>query len=163
MTTRTFKQFGQGYGATPATVTAIIGGTTVFSGNVPTVDSPMPSLPDLEVTGTELYSWTNTVDFAGTQSFSLSVQNSTVLLMYSFADYYVANNSAEFGPCYSYALGNILICDPFTDVAIDGISLQRGTDENQLSGQWYWTIPAGSTFTATLNVSAGVEPSPPTP
>ena len=163
MTTRTFKQFGQGYGATPAVVTTSIGGTVVFSGNVPTVDSPMPSFPNLEVTGTELYTWTNTVDFAGTQSFSMTVQNSTVLLTESFANYCNANDSAQFGLFYTYEVGNTLVADPFTDVAIDGISLQKSMDYSEYNGQWYWTIPAGSTFTATLNVSAGVEPSPPTP
>ena len=163
MTTRTFKQFGQGYGATPAVVTASIGGTVVFSGDIPTVDSPIPSLPNPTVIGTELYTWTNTVDFAGTQSFSLTVQNSTVLLTDSFADYIIANDSTQFGVFYSYTVGNILISDPFTGEAIDGIALQRKSDDSELTGQWYWKIPAGSTFTATLNVSAGVEPTPPTP
>lgn len=160
MTTRTFKQFGQAYGSTPATITATINGTVVFSGEIPTIDSPLPGLPDLSITGTELFTWTNTVDFSGTQSFSISVANSPLLLTYTSADYCSANNVSQFQSFYSYIQDGINISDPFSNTAIDGVAVQRGPDSTDLSGQWYWIIPAGSTFTATLNVNAGVEPPP---
>ena len=160
MTTRTFKQFGQAYGATPAVITATIGGTVVFSGEVATVDAPWPSLPNVEITGTELYTWTNTVEFAGTQSFSLSVANSPLLLADTLADY-IANNSAQFGSFYSYQDSGTTISDPFSNVAIDGVIMQKSPEYSELLGQWYWQIPAGSTFTATLNISAGNVPTSP--
>lgn len=158
MTTRTFKQLGQAYGSTPATITATVNSTVVFSGQIPTIDAPLPILPDLSFTGTELFTWTNTVDFAGTQSFSISVANSPLLLTNTSADYCSANNSSEFQSFYSYIQDSINISDPFSNTAIDGVAVQRGPDSTDLLGQWYWIIPVGSTFTATLNVNAGVEP-----
>jgi hypothetical protein len=40
---RTLLFYGYAYGATPVTLTATINGSTVFSGEVPTVDAPTPS------------------------------------------------------------------------------------------------------------------------
>jgi hypothetical protein len=158
MTIRTFQQFGQAYGSTPATITASINGTVIFSGEIPTIDAPLPALPNLAVKGTELFTWTNTVDFSGTQSFSISVTNSPLLLTDTSADYCFANNSSEFQSFYSYIEGDFIITDPLSNTAIDAVGVQRTTE---LSGQWYWLIPAGSTFTATLNINAGIEPAPP--
>ena len=163
MTTRTFKQLGQSYGSTPAIITATINGTVVFSGEITTIDTPLPILPNLSVTGTELFTWTNTVDFSGTQSFSISVDNSPLLLTDTSADYCVANNVSQFQSFYSYTQGDTYIYDPFSNTAIDGVAVQRNTSIPELTGQWYWLVPAGSTFTATLNVNAGVEPTPPPP
>lgn len=160
MTTRTFKQLGQSYGSTPAIITATINGTVVFSGEITSIDIPLPILPDLSVIGTELFTWTNTVDFSGTQPFSISVANSPLLLTDTRADYCVANNVSQFQSFYSYIQDGINISDPFSNTAIDGVAVQRGPDSTNLLGQWYWIIPAGSTFTATLNVNAGVEPPP---
>jgi hypothetical protein len=158
MTTRTFKQLGQAYGSTPAEIVAIVNGTVVFSGAVPTTDTPLPVLPDESVSGTQLFTWTNTVDFSGTQSFSISVTNSPLLLTDTLADYVISNVTSKFGGFYHHNIDGVTIGDPITNAAIDGIPMQRGPDSTNLTGQWYWTIPAGSTFTATLNVDAGVEP-----
>jgi hypothetical protein len=157
MTTRNFKQTGQAYGATPASITATIDGTVVYTGPVPTVDTPLPSLPANVVTP-EIFTWTNTVAFAGTQSYSIAVIGSPLLLDFTGADHCIANNVAEFGSFYTYEIGGVTIVDPFTNVAIDGVAMQRGPDNSKLSGQWVWLIPAGSTLTATLNVNAGVPP-----
>ena len=164
MTTRTFKQCGQAYGSTPASITATINGTEVFSGPVPTVDQPLPTLPELSanVSLPTLFTWTNTVDFAGTQSFSIAVTGSQLLLDFTGADY-CGNRKEEFKNFYRYEIGGVIVADPLTNVAIDGLAMQRGPDNSQFSGQWQWVIPAGSTFTATLNVSAGIEPPPPPP
>jgi hypothetical protein len=40
---RTLQFYGAAYGNTPVTLTATINGTSVFSGEVPTIDSPLPS------------------------------------------------------------------------------------------------------------------------
>ena len=161
MTTRTFKQFGQAYGNVPATIVVNINGSEIFSGAVPTENTVFPSFPNPEITVAELFTWTNTVDFAGTQSFSISVQNSPLLLAYTQTDYVMSNNVSAFSVVNTYDDGGVTVSDPFTNVAIDGVAMQRGPDNNPLSGQWFHIIPAGSTFTATLNIKAGVEPSPP--
>lgn len=161
MTTRTFKQLGQAYGSTPAVITATINGAVVFSGEIPTINTPIPPMPDTGLTGSELYTWTNTVEFSGTQSISISVANATLLLTDSFADN-CSNLTAEFAPFYSIQDDGVLISDPFTNVTIDGVAMLRGPDSSSLSGQWHWIIPAGSTWSATLNVQAGyVPPLPP--
>lgn len=160
MTTRNFKQCGWAYGSIPASITATIDGTMVFSGPVSTLDQPLPILPDslANVSPPTLFTWTNTVAFAGTQSFSIAVTGSPLLLAFTAADHCINNNVALFSSCYSYDDGGVTVVDPLTNVAIDGVAQQRGPDNSQLSGQWQWLIPPGSTFTATLNVLAGVEP-----
>jgi len=163
MTIRNFKQGGQAYGAIPASITATVGGTVVFSGPVSTLDQPLPVLPDLAtyVTPPTLFTWTNAVDFAGTQSYSIAVTGSPLLLGPIEGDHVFANNAAEFGFVYTYDIDGITVADPLTNVAIDDVALTRGPDNAELPGQWEWLIPAGSTLTATLNVTAGVEPTPP--
>lgn len=161
MTTRNFIQRGQAYGPTTASITASIDGTVVFSGPISTVDTPMPTRPDLSTDPMPtIFTWTNTVAFAGTQSYSISVTGSPLLLSSSSADNCVANNISSFLTFYTYEIDGVTVADPLTNVAIDGVAMQRGPDNSTLSGQWEWVIPAGSTLTATLNVNAGVEPPP---
>lgn len=158
MTTRTFKQMGQAYGSTPCAITATINGVIVFSGEIPTLDIPFPILPNTAISTVDLFTWNNTVDFSGTQSFSISVANAPLLLTNTQADCVLANNTTAFSSFYSYDNNGVTVVDPFTNVAIDGVVMQKSPDYSTMTGQWYWSIPAGSTFSATLNVSAGVEP-----
>ena len=160
MTIRNFKQCGQAYGSTPASITATIDGTVVFSGPVSTLDQPLPILPEPsdDVSPPTLFTWTNTVDFAGTQSYSIAVTGSPLLLGFTGADHCVANYVAQFSSTYTYEIGGVVVADPLTNVSIDGTVRTRGPDNQTLSGQWQWLIPAGSTLTATLNVNAGVPP-----
>jgi hypothetical protein len=178
MTTRTFKQFGQGYGSTPATIVATIDGVQVFNGPVNTVDEPLPLGP-VTNPGSEIFTWTNTVDFAGTQSFSISVTGSSLLLTVTSANYpflqidtnvtepFIINSSVDFSyfytNFYTKNVNGVNLADPFTNVTIGGVPQQRAPrpNDSELPGQWYWLIPAGSTFTATLNVMAGTDPASP--
>jgi len=155
MKTRIFKQLGQAYGIIPAVITATIDNEVIFSGEVTTIDLPLPMLPDPAVTGIELFTWTNTVCFSGTQSYSISVTGSPLLLTLSIADNVMANDTAAFGRFYFSKNNGVIIEDPLTDVQIDGISMHVGHERHGLNGQLYWIIPARSTFTATLNVHAG--------
>lgn len=162
MTTRNFKQCGQAYGSTPASITATIGGTVVFSGEISTLDQPLPIFPEPapNVAPPTLFTWINTVDFSGTQSYSIAVTGSPLLLGSIAVDHVIANNAAEFGLVYTYDDDGVMISDPLTNVAIDNVAQQRGPNNSEFPGQWHWLIPAGSTLTATLNVTAGVEPPP---
>ena len=158
MTTRNFKQLGQAYGSTPASITATIDGTVVYSGTIPTFDTPIPSRPDVSTDSvTTLFTWTNTVEFAGTQSYSIAVTGSPLLLCFIEADYCIPNAIANFNIPYTYDYNGVTIADPLTNVAIDGVPQTRGPD-NTLVGPWHWLIPAGSILTATLNVNAGCVP-----
>ena len=157
MTTRNFKQCGQAYGAIPASITATIDGTVVFSGLISTLDTPIPTRPNASIDSLPtIFTWTNTVEFSGTQPYSIAVTGSPLLLDFTGADHCVANNVAQFQVPYIYETDGVRVADPLTNVAIDGVAQQR--DPITLTGQWQWLIPAGSTFTATLNVNAGVEP-----
>jgi len=164
MTTRNFIQCGQAYGSTTASITATIDGTVIFSGPISTLDTPIPSRPDA-ATGPlpTIFTWTNTVAFAGTQSYSVAVTGSPLLLGFTGADHCIANYAAQFNTIYTYEIDGAIVADPLTNVAIDGVVHTRGPDNSTLSGQWQWLIPAGSTLTAILNVTAGVEPAPPAP
>lgn len=157
MTTRNFKQCGQAYGLTPASITATIDGTVVYSGSISTLDAPLPARPEGNASVPIIFTWTGTVAFEGTQSYSIAVSGSPLLLGFTGADHVVGNNVAEFGTIYTYESGGVVITDPFSNVAIDGV-VQTRSNDNTLTGQWEWLIPVGSTFTATLNVNAGVEP-----
>lgn len=165
MTTRTFIQQGQGYGSTPVDVTVKIGGTVVYSGTIPTLDEPPPQ-GGTGATGplTNLFSWTNDVNFSGQQDFEVSVDGGLMLMTQTVANYTVLTDSAgntfpgnatSFGGFWIEQVGNVLIGDPFTNEQIDGIPSPDHPDPTQLTGQWWWYVPNGSTFTATLNVSAG--------
>jgi hypothetical protein len=165
MTDRTFQQWAQGYGSTPCQVVCQIDGNTVFSGTVTTLDVPLPSLPDAEYMGPPVaWSWQDSADFSGTKQFTVSVTGSTLLLAQTFANNPYGNvaNLEEFGSFYSREIDGIIYHDPFTNETIDGV-VQQGPYEPTESGQWWWTIPAGSTFAATMNVIAATPPTPPEP
>lgn len=173
MTTRTFKQKGQAYGSTTASIVASINGVTVYSGTVNTVNEPMPSLPDTENSyGVDLFSWQEDAAFAGTQTISIAVTGSDLLLTDSIANYvavlnpdynpsdpaskeWISGGADVYGSFYNITEdGTNYYSDPFTNEAIDGNSQEHVPDPD-LPGQWYWRIPAGSTFTATVNIQAG--------
>lgn len=156
MTTRNFKQCGQAYGSTPASITATIDGTVVYSGPISTLNTPVISRPAGNVSLPTIFTWNNTVAFAGTQSYSIAVTGSPLLLSCTEADHFIANNTAEFHAFYTYESNGMHTSDPFSNVTIDGVAQTRSSSE--LPGQWQWLVPAGSTFTATLNVNAGIEP-----
>lgn len=158
MTTRTFIQNGQGYGPTPVAIVAKIDGNVVFSGNVPTVNQPLPILPDPNVNiTTNLYTWTNDLTFSGEQDFELTVENGTLLLTKSLANYsdLVPLSTEEYNPFFYEIIDGVKIYDAFTNEKIDGVTQIEHPDPASLTGQWWWVIPSGSTFTATLNIMAG--------
>lgn len=91
MTTRTIKIIGQGYGSTPVAVTATVNGSTVFNGNVPTVnedirvtDDAGPGLTliqnELLSNQTTLFSFGLDVGFSGNVSVSFDVSGGSVYL-----------------------------------------------------------------------------------
>lgn len=164
MSTRTFKQMGQGYGSLPATITAKIGDKIVFSGEVATVNQPLPVLPDLSFQmNNTLFSWTDNTEISGTTTMEITVEGSPVLLANTVANYYFDSPAYEneFTGFYSYVVDGVYYGDPLSNEMIDGIIVSRAEDPS-LTGQWFWTILPGSTFTATVNIEASRPlPSPP--
>jgi len=177
MTTRTFKQMGQGYGSSNATITAKINGATVFSGIVPTANQRLPSSPSgTDDTYPTLFTWTNDVDFEGTQTMEITVTGATVLLAEIKANYmrvakiegkienpdsnWVPTNYESKGPdtygfIFNEKVDGFIYTDPVTNVVIDGVPINVTRDPS-LFGQLHRTINPGSTFICQLNVQAGL-------
>jgi hypothetical protein len=159
--TRTFTQQGQAYGAVPCIITAKIDGVVVFSGEVLTINTPVPPLPDLHLNlGVPLFSWTKPVDFAGTCELEIAVSGSQLVITDTTADYVDPTDPSVTGSFYQIEIDGIVYGDPFTDEKINGVQ-QTGPYNPELPGQWYWNVLPGNTFTATVNINAGVIPSPP--
>jgi hypothetical protein len=160
MTDRTFQQWAQGYGSTPCQVICQIDGNTVFSGTVTTLDQPFPSLPDPEYIGPPAaWSWQDSADFTGTKQLTISVTGSDLLLAQTFANNPYGNvaNLDQFKSFYQQEIDGVVYYDPFTDETIDGV-VQPGPFVPETTGQWWWRIPAGSTFAATLHIVAAAPP-----
>ena len=165
MSIRTFKQLGQAYGPIPATIVAKIDGVEVFSGEILTVNQPLPSLPSESPDVTNaLFSWTKDTSFSGAINLEITVEGSPVLLTDSRANYPIdaPEYADEYNIFYSYKIDETIYFDPFNDEKIDGISVSR-VDDPLLPGQWYWTIMPGSTFSATVNIQSSLPPPPPSP
>jgi hypothetical protein len=170
MTTRTFKQYGQGYGATAATIVVTLGGVEIFNGDIATLNQPVPDMPIVpgENLGVELYSWTSTLEFAGTQALEITVADGTFLMSKSVANYfkyvdptkpsgpYATSGVANFVPFYNYTVDGEVIYDPLSSVSIDGVA-KTVTRVPGEYGQWYWVLGPGQTMTATLSVIAGYD------
>jgi hypothetical protein len=117
------------------------------------MDEPFPTLPNTEfVIDNTAWSWTNAAEFTGTQEITISVSGSDLLLANTLANN-PAGNLEIFGAFYTTEVEGIVSTDPFTNEAIDGVP-QSGPYDATIPGQWWWTIPAGSTFTATMHVNA---------
>jgi hypothetical protein len=161
--TRTFTQKGQAYGAVPCNITAKIDGVVVFSGEVPTINTPIPPLPNLDLDlGTPLFSWTKPIDFAGTCELEIAVSGSQLIITDTIADYVNRKDSSATGDFYQIEIDGVVYSDPFIDEKINGVA-QAGPYNPELPGQWYWTVNPGSTFTTTVNIMAGILPEPTPP
>ena len=166
MTTRTFKQQGQAYGSSPASIVATINGTVVYSGTVNTIDEPIPTFPNLDINpNAELFTWEQDVTSSDSSTLELTVTGAPLLLTQSLANYTgkanvdnpgttISSGPTEFLSFYNTSIGNVVYSDPFSNVEIDGVPQER---DNSMTGQWYWLIPVGSTFTAVINTLAGVD------
>lgn len=153
MTDRTFQQHALAFGATPTQVVYQINGNTVFNGPVTTVDQPMPVLPNTEYSIDNIaWTWTNDATFSGTQSISIAVTGSALMLAQTAANNPLGN-AEVFGSFYSVEVDGVKYTDPFTEETIDGTALS-GPYDPALPSQWWWRIPSGSTFTATMHVEA---------
>jgi hypothetical protein len=167
MTARTFKQLGQGFGTEPVGIVARINGVVVFEGTTDAIDEPVPDLIDTdEDFDTVLFTWENTVNFSGTAELEITVTGpGSIVLNTTLANYVAVGNTTSgpntYGTFYSYTEGDLTIVDPFSNPKIDGAEVIRERDFNPvmpLTGQWQYIIMAESDFTATVNITAGVEP-----
>jgi hypothetical protein len=57
---------------------------------------------------------------------------------------------------FTTVIDEVTFKDPLTDVTINGIVQTRERSSNT-TGQWYWVIPDGATFSCTINVQPGID------
>lgn len=163
MTNRTVKVLGwKGDNNNgPATITAILDGETVFSGNVDLIEMTKDNEDDQHAP--TLFTFEIPMDFAGTKNMAITVANAAVRFGQIVANY----AEVEMGSIV-YSTGVDIyadvaerdpagIADPRGDeVTIDGQKQQA----NRLIGKgtWHWTVNPGSTFEHSITVDkAGVE------
>jgi hypothetical protein len=167
MPNRTFKQYALAFGAQPATVTVKLDNAVIYSGPVNAANEPIPPLPNSSYQVDNVaWTWEANADFQGTQALEITVAGSPLLLARTDA-----NNPyldpAVFGEFYNVTVDGVQYSDPLTNEAING-QAQAGPYRPDEIGQWWWRIPVGATFTATMNFLAAPQPfvpgaEPPTP
>ena len=165
MTVRTFKQQGQSYGSTPTSIVAKIDGVEVYNGVVSTLDIPPPLSPNSVDNNVDLFTWEAplpTTWEAAVNSNSEQLMEITVLGNNLYLGKTWANHSGS-DPEEFYSKidpDENGIIDPLTNVIINGepqiINRRPGSD-----GQWRWTIPAGATFTASVDLFSDMPVDPP--
>jgi hypothetical protein len=172
MTNRTVQIMGYGHGASPASVTATVNGQQVFSGEVPTMNTPVPGYPIDPVVGRPsevLFTFEIPMQFFGSLPMTVTVENSPVAFYNVNANYSntanTTGNTVTFASSGPLGYSNILrewpgveTADPRSNVYIDGISVTISAAEREnLKGTWGWTVDAGSTMSYDLTVIAGLE------
>lgn len=159
MTTRTFKQMGVAFGTQDLEITAKVDNVVVYQGTVVTLNEPLPQLPNLEYSVTnELFSWTADVEFSGPQVIEITVGNDAQLLVAELTANYsrmagnTANTYISSGPDNYITFG----WQQFGNTYINGVLQSSQTiNHAELTGPWWWKLPAGSEFVENITVTPG--------
>lgn len=166
MTTRTFKQFGSGYGPNPVSIKATLDGVVVHDGPVYTKAGPPPENPSLPGDlGQELYTWQHDVDYFGQQVLEITVTNNGPFMLTgtlaNFPSWSATSNIADPGntwaPPYVSNIGTpggMIITDPLQDEKINGVPQSTEPVEGK-QGQWWWILKDGEVFTANVIIKKG--------
>ncbi len=160
MIARTFKQTGK-VDTDEVSISVTLGGEKIFSGLVNANSE----------NSVDLYSWTKDVSFSESEILIIEVSGEgNLILKETVANYILVSDLADpadpsyilggeeiFGSFFWQTINDIACSEPLTEVTIDGKSVagEYTIPENK---QWTWTIPAGSTFQATVNVQPGSAP-----
>ena len=157
MTNRTVRMTGCGFGMTTATITALLDGQEIFSGSIPTLDQPLPALPDDELPNKILFTFEIPMSQYGTFPMSVTVEHSTVFFSQITANYSkrMLSNTTS-GPDIYLDICNMTngVRDPRSNVSIDGVPqiIQR----RSLVGAWIWQVHPGSTLSYDLTIAPPV-------
>jgi hypothetical protein len=170
MTQRKFKQMGESYGIQPVHVVATIDGVEQCRRYIDPVAEKLPVLPDHQKHGTDLFEWTEPKDWAGTRSMTIAVTGGLYLLTDTMATYGLYRDFSALihppplkpaGPTrwampYTTVIDGVTYKDPLTDIVINGMTQARERTMD-VTGQWYWVIPDGGTFSCTINIQPGID------
>lgn len=158
MNTRVIAFGGNGYGASPAEITATYNGNVVFTGEIFTLNQPVPSLPNLELLIEEAMFVIEDIpmNFAGSVPVQIQVTKGTVIMSEVVANYgimLVNDQAVSSGPDQYIDINGAGECR--TNVVIDGVSQNPVRDD--LTGTWWWKLAEGSTITFDLEVKIGMD------
>lgn len=165
MTARTVKILGLAYGSSPAEIAVTLEGNTVYSGTVSTLDTPVPSLPNLDLTEStvEFCNFEIPMEFSGTKPMSCMVLNGTVIFAQIDANYCaIANTDPVIGTGPDIYLAPNGINEPRSNVAVNGVARPL-VDDAELPGTRWITVSTGSTLTYDLIIQAGTANVAPAP
>jgi len=180
MANRTVQIIGYGFGNTPASITATVNGSQVFSGPVDTVNDPIPPMPidpALANSGTALFTFEIPMNYSGALPMTVEVGNSPVVFAQIDANYAnVANTSntgnsnvttfTSSGPDGFLSIYRpwpiVIPAEPRSNTVVNGVPVtitqaDRDQSDPPILGTWWWTINPGSTFSCDINVTAGLE------
>ena len=156
MINRTVKVLGWGTGTSPAIITAIMDGETIFSGSVDLVEMTVDN--ESEQTSPTVFTFEIPMDFTGTKHMAITVDKAAVEFGYIVANYSEIDHGV-----ISYSTGpdeyadiaepdSNGVQDPRSKVTINGI--EQKADRSLGKGTWHWTVNPGSTFEHNITVSA---------
>jgi hypothetical protein len=158
---RTIQFIGYAYGSSPVTLTAEINGNTVFSGEVPTIDSPLPPMANVVASAGPLFLVENSslfsTDFSGQYPMTISVSSgNSVILGEVLSNYMHITNDARYGNATTFLniSTNTEYRDPRTDVVIDGTP-QSPDRPPGCDGAWPWVVNNPGTIDFNLQVGLG--------
>jgi hypothetical protein len=113
-------------------------------------------LPDENLRpGVDLFSWTADVNFAGVFKLEITLTGSPLLLTTTDANCVNPEDPTQRGMFYNIDVDGIVLSDPLSNEKINGVA-QIINNRDTLTGQWYWLIPANSTFTADVTTQPGI-------
>jgi hypothetical protein len=160
MTNRIVKVLGWGTGSSPAKITAVLDGETVFSGSVSLVE--MIKDNEDEQTAPILFTFEIPMNFAGTKHMVISVEDAAVRFGQIVANYTEVQMGAisySSGPDEYLDVAEYnadYVRDPRTNVTINGEKQQA--DRLLGKGTWHWVVTSGSKFEHDLTIDkAGFE------
>jgi hypothetical protein len=179
MTNRTLAIKGVGFHATQASIRVKIDGNIVYEGPVLT-DTTNPynlqgsplltTLNDGVPVLTPVYSWEESMEFAGTHQLEIMATAGDFLYTHAQSNFMPVALKTNPTEMFSTGKGLWISCfaeeqspgnvyrEPNSNVIIDGVEQGRTViNSNQQYGQFYRGIPEGKTLTCTLNISAGLE------
>lgn len=162
MTTRTFKQYGIAFGVQPANITAKIDNVVVYSGPVTTVNEAFPELPDpaYDVTN-ELFSWTADVNMSGPQVIDINVDGASQLLVAQLSANYTSISNVAANVVNVSSGPNVYVDFSYTQFGNTYINGQlQDVNRGDLTGMWWWTVPAGGNFVENITIVAGQDDTP---
>jgi hypothetical protein len=145
MAIRTLQFQGMGFGASPATITVTANGQQIYNGTVPTVNQPLPVLPNPALIADQVTLFNLEIDtaFSGQIPMTCAVNNGTVI----FGDV-LANYIYVYNPVYSAEQIAILI-NPATTTS-QKIPIWSQVANPPFSAEELATLENPSTTTATV-------------